>query len=42
MVLGPNSLLVAARVDFANGRDEDEVERVSEETTSGSAMSIPM
>ena len=31
MVLGPNSLLVAARVDFANGRDEDEVERVSDE-----------
>ena len=31
MVLGPNSLLVAARVDFADGLDDDEVERVSEE-----------
>ncbi len=31
MVLGPNSLLVAARVDFADGLDDDEVEWVSEE-----------
>jgi cation diffusion facilitator family transporter len=31
MVLGPNSLLVAARVDFADGLDDDEVERASEE-----------
>jgi cation diffusion facilitator family transporter len=30
MVLGPNSLLVAARVDFAPGLDEDEVEQVSD------------
>ena len=30
MVLGPNSLLVAAQVDFADGLDEDEVERASE------------
>ena len=30
MVLGPNSLLVAARVDFADGLNEDEVERASE------------
>lgn len=30
MVLGPNSLLVAARVDFADGLHEDEVERASE------------
>lgn len=29
MVLGPNSLLVAARVDFAGGLDDDRVERVS-------------
>jgi divalent metal cation (Fe/Co/Zn/Cd) transporter len=31
MVLGPNSLLVAARVDFAAGLADDEVERASEE-----------
>ncbi len=31
MVLGPNSLLVAARVDFADGCDDDGVEWVSEE-----------
>jgi divalent metal cation (Fe/Co/Zn/Cd) transporter len=30
MVLGPNSLLVAARVDFADGLEDDDVERVSE------------
>jgi cation diffusion facilitator family transporter len=30
MVLGPNSLLVAARVDFAGGLNDDEVERISE------------
>jgi cation diffusion facilitator family transporter len=31
MVLGPNSLLVAARVDFAGGLGEDEVENASEQ-----------
>ena len=31
MVLGPNSLLVAARVDFARGLGEDGVEDVSEQ-----------
>jgi cation diffusion facilitator family transporter len=31
MVLGPNSLLVAARVDFADGLDDNEVERASED-----------
>jgi len=31
MVLGPNSLLVAARVDFAAGLGEDDVENVSEQ-----------
>jgi cation diffusion facilitator family transporter len=31
MVLGPNSLLVAARVDFAGGLAEDDVEHVSEQ-----------
>jgi cation diffusion facilitator family transporter len=31
MVLGPNSLLVAARVDFASGLADDQVERASEE-----------
>ncbi len=30
MVLGPNSLLVAARVDFASRLRDDEVERASE------------
>jgi cation diffusion facilitator family transporter len=31
MVLGPRSLLVAARVDFAGGLDDTEVERASED-----------
>jgi hypothetical protein len=31
MVLGPNSLLVAARVDFADGLEDEEVEQASEE-----------
>jgi cation diffusion facilitator family transporter len=31
MVLGPNSLMVAARVDFADGLEDEEVERASEE-----------
>jgi cation diffusion facilitator family transporter len=31
MVLGPNSLLVAARVDFAHGLKDEQVERVSED-----------
>jgi cation diffusion facilitator family transporter len=31
MVLGPNSLLVAARIDFADGLEDQEVEQVSEE-----------
>jgi cation diffusion facilitator family transporter len=31
MVLGPNSLLVAARVDFADGLEDEQVERASEE-----------
>lgn len=31
MVLGPNSLLVAARVDFAAGLQDEQVERASEE-----------
>ena len=30
MVLGPNSLLVAARVDFADGLTDEQVERASE------------
>ncbi|MBV8710853.1 MAG: cation diffusion facilitator family transporter [Solirubrobacterales bacterium] len=31
MVLGPNSLLVAARVDFAAGLEDEQVERASEQ-----------
>ncbi len=31
MVLGPNSLLVAARVDFADGLEDEHVERASED-----------
>jgi cation diffusion facilitator family transporter len=31
MVLGPNSLLVAARVDFAPGLEDEQVERASED-----------
>jgi divalent metal cation (Fe/Co/Zn/Cd) transporter len=30
MVLGPNSLLVAARIDFANGLRDDDIEQASE------------
>jgi cation diffusion facilitator family transporter len=31
MVLGPNSLLVAARVDFADGLEDEQLERASED-----------
>jgi cation diffusion facilitator family transporter len=31
MILGPNSLLVAARVDFASGLEDHQVEEISEE-----------
>jgi divalent metal cation (Fe/Co/Zn/Cd) transporter len=31
MVLGPKSLLVAARVDFADGPEDEDVERLSED-----------
>ena len=29
MVLGPNSLMVAARLHFADGLDEDDIEEIS-------------
>ena len=41
MALGPNSLLVAARVDFADGLDDDAVERVSEEIDSRLREVVP-
>jgi divalent metal cation (Fe/Co/Zn/Cd) transporter len=31
LILGPNALLVAARIDLADGLDADRVERVSDE-----------
>jgi divalent metal cation (Fe/Co/Zn/Cd) transporter len=41
MVLGPNSLLVAARVDFADGLDQDDVENVSEHIESRLREIVP-
>lgn len=41
MVLGPNSLLVAARVDFASGLEHDEVERASEEIDRRMREAVP-
>jgi cation diffusion facilitator family transporter len=41
MVLGPNSLLVAARVDFAAGLDQDQVERASDEIERRMREAVP-
>jgi cation diffusion facilitator family transporter len=41
MVLGPNSLMVAARVDFAEGLGEDEVERISDEIDQRLRRAVP-
>jgi cation diffusion facilitator family transporter len=41
MVLGPNSLLVAARVDFAAGLRDEEVERASEEIDQQMREAVP-
>lgn len=41
MVLGPNSLLVAARVDFAAGLRDDQVERASEEIDEQLREAVP-
>jgi divalent metal cation (Fe/Co/Zn/Cd) transporter len=41
MVLGPNSLLVAARVDFAAGLTDDQVERVSEDIDQRLREAVP-
>jgi hypothetical protein len=41
MVLGPNSLLVAARVDFAAGLTDDQVERASEEIDQRLREAVP-
>jgi hypothetical protein len=41
MVLGPNSLLVAARVDFAAGLQDEEVERASEEIDRRMREAVP-
>jgi cation diffusion facilitator family transporter len=41
MVLGPNSLLVAARVDFAAGLEDEEVERASEDIDRRMREAVP-
>ncbi len=41
MVLGPNSLMVAARVDFASGLTDDQVERASEEIDQRLREAVP-
>ncbi|HJS92631.1 MAG TPA: cation diffusion facilitator family transporter [Solirubrobacteraceae bacterium] len=41
MVLGPNSLLVAARVDFAAGLEDEQVERASEEIDQRLREAVP-
>jgi divalent metal cation (Fe/Co/Zn/Cd) transporter len=41
MVLGPNSLLVAARVDFAAGLEDEQVERASEEIDRRMREAVP-
>ena len=41
MVLGPNSLLVAARVDFADGLEDEQVERASEDIDRRMREAVP-
>jgi cation diffusion facilitator family transporter len=41
MALGPNSLMVAARIDLADGLDEDRIERVSEEIDERLRETVP-
>lgn len=41
MALGPNALLVAARIDFAEGLDDDRVEAVSEEIDARLREAVP-
>lgn len=41
MALGPNALLVAARIDFAEGLDDDRVEAVSEEIDARFREAVP-
>src|SRR5262249_28102593 len=41
MVLGPNSLLVAARVDFADGLEDEQVERASDEIERRMREAVP-
>jgi divalent metal cation (Fe/Co/Zn/Cd) transporter len=41
MVLGPNSLLVAARVDFAAGLDQEQVERTSDDIERRMREAVP-
>ncbi len=41
MALGPNSLLVAARIDLADGLDEDRIEQVSEEIDERLRETVP-
>jgi hypothetical protein len=41
MVLGPNALLVAARVELADGLDSDAVERVAEDVDADIRHAVP-
>ena len=41
MTLGPNSLLVAARIDLAHGLDEDDIEQLSDEIDKQLSQVVP-
>jgi cation diffusion facilitator family transporter len=41
MTLGPNSLLVAARIDLADGLDEDDIEQLSDEIEKQLSQVVP-
>jgi hypothetical protein len=41
LILGPKALLVAARVDLADGLDADRVEQLSTESTGGCSRWFP-
>jgi cation diffusion facilitator family transporter len=41
MTLGPNSLLVAARIDLAHGLDEDDIEQLSDEIDKQLSRVVP-
>lgn len=41
MTLGPNSLLVAARIDLAHGLEEDDIEQLSDEIDKQLSQAVP-